>query len=248
VADYIDIVRDVMNGSNNRDNMDVRLREWVSALSDTILRDMCFILLSQKLDDARRTRVHGVEKRAVTKKIETSAWAVPDDIPVGSNGLALTNVEIEAIVKKFQEQDPTYYWAAYNLANSKEKRKSAYFATRWVNRDKERIDTVDRSDNLNRSLEEIRSRSFEQITTAMNTFADELKIEWTTELLDSEISLPDGTRVLWGDATIEQHEARKNMLTNQAVGIVETAAKHEKAISELRQAGKTHLRELVSDD
>ena len=58
--------------------------------------------------------------------------------------------------------------------------------------------------------------------------------EWTG-LLSTTFVLPDGTRVTWADATIEQHEARAEHLEKQAATRLETASLHRKAISDLRE-------------
>lgn len=74
--------------------------------------------------------------------------------------------------------------------------------------------------------------------------AAELEIEWTAALLTTTVSLPDGSRVEWGEATREQHAARLEMLAKHAAGELETAARHRAAIDALDAAGVRCLNEL----
>lgn len=70
------------------------------------------------------------------------------------------------------------------------------------------------------------------------------RLEVTQELLSSIFALGDGTRVTWGEATIEQHEQRIAMLTTSISGTVETAARHEVAVEMIRSAGVRTLGEV----
>ncbi|WP_284984318.1 hypothetical protein [Arthrobacter sp. efr-133-TYG-118] len=100
-----------------------------------------------------------------------------------------------------------------------------------------------------RMLAEKESANWSQYHAEMRkVFEDygaQLRIEWTKELLDSEFALPDGTRLTWGDATIEHHEQRVVMFTNNAIANAEGAARHQKAINDLREAGRATLREMA---
>lgn len=85
-----------------------------------------------------------------------------------------------------------------------------------------------------------------KINAIVDDYKDQLRIEWTAQLLASEIAMPDGTLTTWGAATIEQHEARAAMFEANAVANAEGAARHLKAIDELRAAGVGCLRDLVA--
>lgn len=81
------------------------------------------------------------------------------------------------------------------------------------------------------------------------TIADltrELRMEWTAELLDAGFALPDGAVVRWGDATVEEHTRRRDMLSRNALANAEAAARHEKAIAALNDGGARTLRELLA--
>ena len=94
---------------------------------------------------------------------------------------------------------------------------------------------------------EARSRArFEtNIMAIMQNYAADLRIEWTTELLEAGISLPDGSRTTWGAATIEQHQTRIDMLTHNAVANAEAAARHRVAIDMLQEANASCLNDVV---
>lgn len=77
--------------------------------------------------------------------------------------------------------------------------------------------------------------------------AAEVRIEVTAELLATRFALGDGTRVTWGEATIDQHRQRIDMLTSIASGTVETAARHHAAISMIESASAGCLADLTDE-
>lgn len=50
--------------------------------------------------------------------------------------------------------------------------------------------------------------------------------------------------VTWGEATIEQHEARIDYLNKKVNGLVDTISRHDKAIQEIRGAGVKTLGDI----
>jgi hypothetical protein len=74
-----------------------------------------------------------------------------------------------------------------------------------------------------------------------------VRLQVTTELLETAFALGDGQRVTWGDATVEQHEQRIRFLTTQAAGTLETASRHQAAIGMIREASAMCLRDLSED-
>ena len=64
----------------------------------------------------------------------------------------------------------------------------------------------------------------------VDRYTDELKMEWTEELLSSTFALADGSLVSWGSATVDQHEARRDLLLANASGNLSSAARHEAAL------------------
>lgn len=83
------------------------------------------------------------------------------------------------------------------------------------------------------------------IQRAIDRYTEEMKMKWTAELLDSTFALRDGTPVKWGDATVEQHEERRQMFKDNARANIEGAARHEAALQQLRESGASTLREMV---
>lgn len=77
-------------------------------------------------------------------------------------------------------------------------------------------------------------------------YKNEIKAEWTEELLSQSIHMPDGTETTWGDASMAQHELRMDMFMKNATANIEGAARHKKAIEDLRLSGRSTLSELVS--
>jgi hypothetical protein len=94
---------------------------------------------------------------------------------------------------------------------------------------------------------ECKARLNESLGDILREYTTRLRMEWTSELLASEITLPDGTVTTWGDATVEEHEQRRQMFMKMAATNVEGAARHEQAIRALREGGATNLRALVGD-
>lgn len=80
----------------------------------------------------------------------------------------------------------------------------------------------------------------------VDAFLSKQRVRWTAELLASTFALPDGTLVPWGDATVEQHEARRAMFLGNAQANLEGASRHEQAIRDLTTAGVETLRDLAA--
>jgi|ERR1051326_7184523 hypothetical protein len=83
------------------------------------------------------------------------------------------------------------------------------------------------------------------LQAALDRMVAELKMEWTQELLDSTFALSDGSRVTWGNATVEEHRERARMFTDLAETNLHGAARHKLAIDQLVRAGATCLNEVV---
>lgn len=83
------------------------------------------------------------------------------------------------------------------------------------------------------------------MTSALESFKQSLRVEWTQELLDSTFALRDGTSVRWGEATVSQFEERKEMFMTNARANLEGAARVEHAISALRSTGELTLDDVM---
>lgn len=80
------------------------------------------------------------------------------------------------------------------------------------------------------------------ITTEL---AQTLHREWSASLLAGTFALPDGSRVMWADATSAQHNLRASQLEGLAAGDLAAASIHRQAINDLRTAGVATLGELT---
>lgn len=98
--------------------------------------------------------------------------------------------------------------------------------------------------------DELDERTLAKKTGAINQLIDEftatLRLEWTQELLESGFALGDGTTVTWGQATVAQHKQRITLLTNNAMGNLETASRHLAAVKEIESTQTMCLSEAVN--
>lgn len=115
--------------------------------------------------------------------------------------------------------------------------RNARFEAQWKQRELEREQE---------ELERVR-RHGEEMRELVERFRESIIMEWTAEVLGSAFTLEDGTKVTWGEASIEQHERREAMFTRNAVKNAEGAARHRQAIIDLRAAGVARLADLVSE-
>lgn len=94
----------------------------------------------------------------------------------------------------------------------------------------------------NRALADARKQKWNSV---MDSYKAELRAEWTAELLAEQFAMPDGTKVAWGEASIEQHQVRVALFLSQAHTGMEGAARHQKAIDELTARGVAKLNDLT---
>lgn len=95
------------------------------------------------------------------------------------------------------------------------------------------------------AIAELQQRHLERMTSYLEDFLAEQRMQWTEELLQSTFAMPDGSLVLWGEATVEQHKVRRDMLLSNARGNMEAASRHERAIRDLTQGRRSRLRDLT---
>lgn len=89
------------------------------------------------------------------------------------------------------------------------------------------------------------AKKIAKLSSLLTEYRDQLRITWTDELLKATFAMPDGSRVLWGEATVDQHRERVSMLMGNVAGNLEAAARHEKAVEEIEAASVQTLNELV---
>lgn len=86
----------------------------------------------------------------------------------------------------------------------------------------------------------------DRVATAIDQFRTATQTRWTQQLLATTFPRGDGTVVTWGEATVDDHEARRQMFAKNAVYNLEGAARHEQAIQDLRAADAETLGDLVA--
>lgn len=79
------------------------------------------------------------------------------------------------------------------------------------------------------------------VSSLVKQHSDRVGLEVTEELCATEFALGDGSRVLWGDATVADHQQRIALLQVNAVANIETAARHEAAIRMLNALNRIAL-------
>ena len=104
-----------------------------------------------------------------------------------------------------------------------------------------------RQANVNARREEEQRLWREAVDGLIEERAVDAGMEWTAALLTSTVAMPDGTRVPWGEATIEQHAARLNALAQHASTELATATRHRAAIEAIRNVpGARCLNDVAS--
>jgi hypothetical protein len=116
-------------------------------------------------------------------------------------------------------------------------------ASRLVERAKTEATSERKHAERQAKSDETQRRLRADMEAAIAQWKQDVIIEWSTELLSSTFMV-EGQSVSWGDATVAQHEARAESLTKQAVGTVETAAMHMKAVERLRAAAVQTLNDV----
>jgi hypothetical protein len=92
----------------------------------------------------------------------------------------------------------------------------------------------------------IQARYVRTLTDVMHRYTEEMRLEWTQELLDSTFVGADGELITWGDASADDHRARVEMFMRNAEANMEGAARHTKALHALEATGAATLRGLVA--
>jgi hypothetical protein len=87
----------------------------------------------------------------------------------------------------------------------------------------------------------------QRICQFVQDYVDQVRFDITAELLGTEFATGDGTKVTWGEATVEQHQERIELLTKMIGGTAETAAMHMHAVEMIEAAGVKKLGDLADD-
>lgn len=103
---------------------------------------------------------------------------------------------------------------------------------------------------INREENEVRQRNQTKWRDALDELIDQqaerLGMHWTAALLTETVALPDGSRVLWGEATVSDHLARIQLLSRHAATELATATRHRAAVNYIEATpGATCLNDVV---
>lgn len=85
-----------------------------------------------------------------------------------------------------------------------------------------------------------------KVMELIKSYEAEIRLEVTEDLLGSEFALGDGKRVTWGDATVEDHQQRIDLLAKNAAANISTATKHQAALVMLTDRNVPTLREYAN--
>lgn len=88
-------------------------------------------------------------------------------------------------------------------------------------------------------------RFAEKVRVIMDELTESLRVTWTQELLSSSFATGDGGFTTWGEATLEQHEARMAMHESNAQAAIEGYGRHRQAAGTLRQLSARCLNDAL---
>ena len=96
-----------------------------------------------------------------------------------------------------------------------------------------------------RNMERSRVRRVEQVASPQRAGRQVDPTAERAQLMEQTFSLGDGRRVLWGEATIADHEARIDFLSKKRDGLDDTIQRHRGVVEQLRATGASCLNELL---
>lgn len=232
--------------------------KWVRNIGRATLESWIAEYIVADIRQARRIKTLGQERSASNSTESTIITPV-----VGNDNLVLSELDLAKRRDEFEKNDPEFFEAIYTTFDaytrkSKRRTNAAYdsriaqyeslMSADPVRAQHERQRDIQRVAEGYERINKIRSRMWDDLARTIEKFKDSVIVEWTTELLNSPISLPDGTETTWGEATIDQHLARQEMFQKNALANVEGAARHAYAAKQLAEANVPTLNTLVKDD
>lgn len=88
----------------------------------------------------------------------------------------------------------------------------------------------------------------EDIQALLEQQADNIRLELTTEFLSAQFAIGDGRTVSWGDATVEDHLERIELLKSNAAGNMLTASRHLAAIRTITAQNAECLGDIAKEE
>lgn len=201
------------------------------------LLDLAVAYLLAQVKQSQRARVRDIERDAQDSALTLRAPAAD----VASSRLLM--VAPGAPPPTVAREEIREEWLRNNSGNPAALR--AY--DEGMAREQERLDKIaERVAAKDREREESYRLAWAKVDEAFSRLKNELRMEWTSELLGSEFALGDGTTTTWGDATREQHLLRMALHKRNAVAGMEGYARHAAALEEIERTGSANLREALT--
>lgn len=188
----------------------------VQRLSDEVVRDWLAVQLAEKARGLRRERVLEIERTAMKEAVRQVAHSKAFDAEAFRERL---RKEREERYARMQAKDAERRAAREEYYQSGEAKNitSQFFA------------------EVNAAIDELKVH-----------LRDEIVMEWTTELLESAITLSDGTVTTWGEASVLDHNDRIEMFDKNTKANLEGAVRHEYAVKVLVESGQPSLNSFVA--
>jgi hypothetical protein len=212
--------------------------KWViDPLNEGNVRDIARAYLMSTLRNRDRRHVRAVE--------ESSRWVDPVREAAGvSQSASHREALIEAGYPKWDVDEYGQPKREFlSTIEGKAWRDKVPSASRLIERAKSEAVSERKHRERQMKSEETQRRLRADMEAAIAQWKQEVIVEWSRELLSATFTI-DGQTVTWGEATVAQHEARAESLTKQAVGTVETAAMHMKAVDRLKAAAAQTLNDV----
>lgn len=231
---FVGLARELASNSDS-DSAELAAR-CVAKLRVSDMRRLATAELQRWVDAVRREEAQRVERAAsavataATPTVEHPAWEASLSDPVGSPLPFLNSRERKGFRRfagaRFES------WRSTVEAH--------------LSGDEDALDTFHADWHPEGVMAYVHEKRLERVHEYVDAVAAATELRVTRELLETFFALGDGIRVTWGSATIEQHEQRIAMLERNALGVIETAARHRAAVRVLRDSGRRSLAELAA--
>ena len=223
---------------------------FLATLDEATRDELAIAAIADLVWDIRRER-----QRAVEKAAEVKAPPAPHDVAKAAEA------DLTTYFGRVLE-DPTQAYSDTGTPFSQRRNRDKFRRwcgperfSEWLPRARVAVDNTDELPDYARSLFDgdwhpdgpaaaARERHVARMVDLIAEFRQEIRLEVTAELLETQFALGDGRRVTWGEATEADHRKRIALLSNNAAANLEVAARHEVAIQMLADAGLSCLSEM----
>lgn len=218
-----------METKNPSTDTSILARMYLNEIEPSKHETLLIGLLSREFESARRNRIRQIEEKASTSVIteikrakikqdfrlfSNRPWAAPRSTVVSKEWMKVTSSKRNQLRAA---SDPEFSEYLRFRNDSSSEVNEADFAL-W---------------RMNNAFEGLRQAT-----------RREVQLELTAELLQASFAVGEGRQVSWGDATVNDHLTRIQLLLSQAGGNVSTANRHKAAIHLLQKNGVKTLNEV----